>query len=1711
MSVTNDAWWSSLRHGGLLIAPSRLSMLRASPPEPIGLRLADRLRADVTRLATGTPEARRELLDTVFDLVCGLRSIDGNQWLKGNDVPKEWSRRAATGETLKPRRVWVPAQGTPLPVFVDEEPRLGLGRGRRAVSRVLEWQRASNHRIAVLTNHRQFRLIYAGPDYDASAEWDTALWFEEGKPAPQVEALRWLLGPEALLAAKAGGRGLLLDAIEESRKGQAELSSALGERVRRAVESLIQAYGPQLENLGGEVDKRHTYIAATRVVMRMVVVLFAEARELLPRDNPKYEGSYGLQALRASLERITGSARGRRQFRHGAWPRVLGLFRLVYEGSHHPDLLIRRYGGGLFRPGHLTSPDPIDRALAVFEDPEHGPHDETVKRMLDLLCRTEMRVRVGHAMRRVPMPVDFSDLSSEYIGILYEGLLDYELRRASVDDPYVFLNLGDQPVLPLSRLEAMDEATVKGLVEKLKVKRTAVAAGDDEGEDEEGADATDDDGAATQEEDAGDDELAVEEFVEESLTAEPPPEDTEQAAVADADHVLANETRAHEWAVRAVKVGGLVSKPRGRRADALAAYEQQVAGAAKDLVVRVVQPGEWFLVLWGGTRKGSGTFYTRPQLAVPTVQRTLRHLAYDPPPAGDEAPLAEWIPREPDAILALKVCDPAAGSGSFPVAALRFLTDALWRSLLHHRWLVEDGDRFVVQARGTEPPPWFSESVQDLPVTSGDAEIHIRARLRRVVVERCIYGVDLDPLAVELARLSIWVETMDRNLPFEFLDHRIKVGNALVGCWFDRFRDYPAMAWMREGGDKNHTNFVHHFRETKGRKGATRKGDKWTTDIKEWRDKRVKPDLAASIVGQRSLLDDVDGRAPEAVHDEAVALLAEMERIPIQEPEERARYYQERLLRNASYQRLKQAFDTWCALWFWPAESLDSAPQPSDFAAGDDERGRMVGELAGRYRFFHWELEFPDVFLAAGSGFDAIIGNPPWEIQKPNSKEFFSNIDPLYRGYGKQEALKRQKEYFEASVGIERDWVGYAAHYKALGNWNKYAATPFGDPNEGDNFALERGEGVLHQRWRDKRASRLSYADSRHPFCHQGSADINTYKMFLEQAHGLLNEGGKLGMIVPSGVYTDKGSSALRELFLEHCRWEWLFGFENRDKIFDIHRSFKFCPIVVQKGGHTEAVRAAFMRHDLRDWEEADRHIVFYPRRQVTRFSPGTRAILEVRDRRDLEVLEKIYANSVLLGDTGPDGWGITYAREFDMTNDSNLFPPRPVWEAKGYRPDEYGRWIKFRESQPVEKHPNEVGWIRLADGSAVVHEEAIEDIALPLYEGRLYNSFDFAAKRWVSGRGLSARWEEVPWERKEVWPQYLITQANVRDVPGIHYGPKVAYRNLARNTDTRSFIATCLIRDPTPHVTSLLVPQPDRGAWPLTGFVNSYVFDHATRVRLGGTHLDFHVISELPLPVRRVVPAGFDRIICRLANPHRRYAPEWLRLFESDRSEPWQALWAVTPHERARLRAICDAVVAAIYGLDFAVFRHILRDCDHPVSSFEDRAFVRDLNTVGFWRVDRRLEPELRQPILALIAFRELEARIETHGGRVADAVAGFLAQNSGQGWMIPEEVCLADYGLGHDARAKSPQPVRERFGARSYPWQSKHSVSESWVECERHARNLLGPEAYERLVTMLSQAHTESVWEAEAAGIAKPAQKRLFSRERAANLFDDGTEDPV
>lgn len=217
-------WWTSLHHSGLLIAPRIVEDFFREDLPPSPAHTAETLRRAVTRRSeTGIGP----LLDAVFIDVLGY---DAMQWNR-NPSSEKWSHRLVTGESERPRRVYADN----FPIFaVKPDVRLGIGRGRQAVARAVEWLRKTNLKLALLATEHQWRLIYAGSDFDASCEWNLDLWFEAGEPALQVGALRRLIAP-AVVSAR------LITAIQDSRRGEAELSSELGENVRKAVEKLVQA------------------------------------------------------------------------------------------------------------------------------------------------------------------------------------------------------------------------------------------------------------------------------------------------------------------------------------------------------------------------------------------------------------------------------------------------------------------------------------------------------------------------------------------------------------------------------------------------------------------------------------------------------------------------------------------------------------------------------------------------------------------------------------------------------------------------------------------------------------------------------------------------------------------------------------------------------------------------------------------------------------------------------------------------------------------------------------------------------------------------------------------------------------------------------------------------------------------------------------------------------------------------------------------------------------------------------------------------------------------------------------------------------------------------------------------------------------------------------------------------------------------------------
>ena len=885
--------------------------------------------------------------------------------------------------------------------------------------------------------------------------------------------------------------------------------------------------------------------------------------------------------------------------------------------------------------------------------------------------------------------------------------------------------------------------------------------------------------------------------------------------------------------------------------------------------------------------------------------------------------------------------------------------------------------------------------------------------------------------------------------------------------------------------------------------------------------------------------------------------------------------YRRDFLGSDSWRSLKEAMDLWCACWFWPVDEIEHAPLPTSFASPPGATRAIADKVAEQGRFFHWELEFPDVFRERSTrkntsietesspdkedkekdtmvpqkgrvmGFDAILGNPPWDIAKPVSKEFFSNIDPQYRSYGKQEALRRQSGYFEKHAAIEREWLDYNARFRAQSNYTSHAANPFGDPvtseKSQNRFTIMRGKENhrLHDRWRSARNRACGYADAKHPFSRQGSADLNLYKLFLETAHTLLRDGGRIGFVVPSGLYSDDGTGALRNLFLEQCCWEWLFGIENRNKVFPIDSRYKFNLVLVEKGGITKAIRTAFMRRNLEDWERAEEIATSYTLEQVDKFSPRNRALLEIQSQRDLEILEKIYANSVLLGDDGPDGWGIRYATEFHMTGDSKLFPPRPQWESKSYRPDEYSRWLKGdwrpigelwaemgidtskpapveveledwlfdttanpqrreAEARFIHEHvlkPGDVartewqlrcaqplyhklpiaradipeGVILSREGDTWIKEERIEEVALPLYEGRMIGQFDFSQKGWVRGKGRGAVWREIPWGRKQVEPQFLMRSSDYEKGVQSPQSPKISHMQVGSSTNTRTIFASFIYDMPAGHKAPVFYLSNVSKALVLSVIMNSLVFDYIMRTRLVGTSIDYHVLEQNALPV--VSPSNvfraFTEIGVKLSLTSKHFAPQILKVKPYDRNSLHITRSSgSTVAERTRLAAMLDALVVAMYGLTRNDLLRIVENCDLPTAFIQNSQISANLDPKGFWRVGKEKDPELRHPVLILIAFYDLEQKIQQAGGDQTRGINAFLTQNNGEGWLLPETLCLADYGLGHDDRAKQPQPVASRLGPRFYDWQLTQTNDESWRECRLHARNLLGELDYRQLL---------------------------------------------
>ena len=610
----------------------------------------------------------------------------------------------------------------------------------------------------------------------------------------------------------------------------------------------------------------------------------------------------------------------------------------------------------------------------------------------------------------------------------------------------------------------------------------------------------------------------------------------------------------------------------------------------------------------GHERKTTGSYYTSTSLIECLLDSALE-------PVLQEA-AKRAAPEK--AILDLKVCDPACGSGHFLIAAAHRMANRL------------------------------------AAVRTGDEESSPEAvrKALRDIVGRCLYGVDINPMAVELCKVNLWLEALEPGKPLSFLEHHIQCGNSLLGTTPALLKKgIPDGAFEPlEGDDKAICRIL------KKKNKAEREG------------------------GQRSLLEAMH-EAGDALRDVALALAgldAVLDDTPEGQRSKQARW--EELVRSNEYAATRLLGDAWCAAFFWKKTDDSSLPYPitEDAFRGIEKDPlstppRMLNEirtLAGRYRFFHWHMAFPDLFRVTSEetgpgwegGFDLVLGNPPWETLSPDVKEFFSAFEPRIRFVDKR--------------GQDEITSRLLADPKIAGRWSAYRRDLFGLVA----FLKDSGRYKL-------------FAPG-----NLGKGDFNSYRMFVETALQTTRRGGFTAQVVPAGFYGGANAMAIRKELFEHWDLRLVLGLINTGERWfaGVDQTTRFSAYAARKGGHTDSFAVAFGIRSPEQLAAALCARQMLSVASVVEQSPVALAIPETTGEGDAEIAARMYRRWPKFGDATAGPPQRTYMAEVHMGNDRWRFadgpPGLPVYE--GRMVDQFDHRAKaYRSGRGRAAVWEELGW----------------------------------------------------------------------------------------------------------------------------------------------------------------------------------------------------------------------------------------------------------------------------------------------------------------------------------------------------------------------------------------------------------------------------------
>jgi hypothetical protein len=944
--------------------------------------------------------------------------------------------------------------------------------------------------------------------------------------------------------------------------------------------------------------------------------------------------------------------------------------------------------------------------------------------------------------------------------------------------------------------------------------------------------------------------------------------------------------------------------------ESLLDYTPRVTRQMEVVEGREIPPSTFFLDPRGMERKTTGSYYTHPSLVNELIKSALlpvmrARLAGAGLPVITEEEIGEattGLLREyaaltgaqreagETALLAIKVCDPAAGSGHFLVRANNVLGAELAR--------IRSGDEYPAEAR--------------VQAAKRDALAH------------CIYAVDLNPMAVELCKVALWINASVRDQKLNFLDHHIKCGNSLVGATPELLEDgipLDAFALGRAGDDREVAKEIR------------------TRNRQERRDYESGGGFQPALWQVRAVLET----------QEDVLRWSELNRLAEEHPTlARERY--EQYLASSDYQREKLLADFWTTAFFWPMpEGTEWAPTFGEFMKLRDrgagaipvEMLEQVEALADEHRFFHWYLEFPEVFGEEGQGgFNVVLGNPPWEMIQVQEIDFFN---------GQNDEVTRQKTRAGRHRAIEK---------------------------------LQQTDPQLFQQFQAYAHS----VDAQRDFLNDSGkyelgviGRVNSYKVFLELSWSLITSSGRVGLIVPSGIATDDYSASFFATMIEASALVSLYDFENKEAIFpNVHRSYRFSLLTLtgRNSDIKSEAKFVFFAHSTDHIRDEDR-LITLSAEDFLLLNPNTKTCPIFRSKRASQLCKKLYrTHRILVRETDDEVkrlWDVQFGRIYNIGHEGDSFVPIDELRAEdlGAGTD----WLPLYEGKMFSTYDHRTGSVKYVPSNKTrpfqTDASTKSELKDPYY--RITSQFYLPAD--IHKKRMANQWENS-------W--------------------NICAKDVTAATNERTLVATLTPFVPTSYSVRTVVGIPSltaNQAACFLGMLNSFTLDWVVRQFIGGLHLQDSITKQLPVIepklfisnllnfiVPRVLELSYTA--CDLAP----FADDVWR--EADTSlrgcieEQWQGNVAATggghtgaeppswaeraadgfPHppfmwddeRRAQLRADLDGLYGHLYGL-----------------SREDLAYILDTFPI-VRRKDEAQHGEYRTKRMVLEAYDRLEGMVE-------------------------------------------------------------------------------------------------------------------------------------